>query len=104
MTPPTVESPMQRVEREARESMIPQGDLIESFDAQVWAKEFVKHNLAFHIGLDEGALTAWFASALMRGYDEYRWRTKAYKRSIRRALHPWYSWRRYFTPLDRFGR
>ena len=59
--------------------------------------------IAYHIGLDEGALTAWFASALMRGWDEYRWRSKEYKRQVRRAIHPWWSWKRYFTPLSKFG-
>jgi hypothetical protein len=43
-------------------------------------QEFVKCNLAYHVGLDEGALTTWFANALMRDWDEYRWRSKEYKR------------------------
>lgn len=86
----------QRVAREARESMIPATELVQSFDARVWARE---------IGLDEeGALTTWFANALMPDYDEAYFRSKEYKRSVRSAMHPWYSWRRYFTPLSKFGR
>jgi len=93
----------QRIEQQAKDSMLSTPDLMQSFDAQVWAREFVKCNIAYHIGLDEGALTAWFASALMRGWDEYRWRSKEYKRQVRRAIHPWWSWKRYFTPLSKFG-
>ena len=104
MTEKPTEDVRARVEREARESRLPATELIKSFDAQVWAVEFVKCNLAYHIGLDEGALTTWFANALMRGWDEHRWRSKEYKRSIRAAMHPWWSWRRYFTPLSKFGR
>ena len=100
----TQENAKDRIEREAKESMIPDTELFASFDAQVWAREFVKHNLAYHIGLDEGTLTAWFASALMRGYDEHRWRTKGYKRAVRQAMYPWWSWRRYLTSLSHFGR
>lgn len=94
----------QRAAREARESMIPETELVQSFDARVWAREFRKANLAYHIGLDEEALTTWFANALMPGYDEAYFRSKEYKRSVRSAMHPWYSWRRYFTPLSKFGR
>ncbi len=95
----------QRIEQEAKDSMIPATELVQSFDARVWAREFKKANLAYHIGLDEeGALTTWFANALMAGWDEHRFRSKEYKRSIRRIMHPWWSWRRYFTPLSRYGR
>lgn len=37
-----------------------------SFDAQDWAAAFVKVNPGF----DEGIALAWFANALMRGFDE----------------------------------
>lgn len=40
--------------------------LCSTFDAQVWAKEFCKLNSAS----DEGVMLAWFANALMAGYDE----------------------------------
>ncbi len=48
-------------------------ELYKSFDARVWAQEFVryvKENPS--IATDEGTMTTWFASALMRGYDEAR--------------------------------
>ncbi len=37
-----------------------------SFDALDWAKAFCKRNPSF----DEGTALAWFANALMRGFDE----------------------------------
>ena len=45
------------------------GNILDSFDADVWAREFV----GLHGG-DIDLMRAWFANALMRGYDEYRWR------------------------------
>lgn len=45
-------------------------DLQGEFSAQKWAERFVvrvKENPA--IATDEGAMTAWFASAIMAGYD-----------------------------------
>lgn len=44
-----------------------------SFDARDWAAAFVKRNP----GADEGAMLAWFASALMRGFDEGTARARA---------------------------
>jgi hypothetical protein len=52
-------------------------DLLSCFEAQVWAKEFVrivKNNPT--IPTDEGTMLAWFASALMTGYDEHARRMK----------------------------
>ena len=73
-------------------------ELYQSFDAQVWAKQFIEHVKANpDIPLDEACMTTWFASALMRGYDEQYWKSKEYKRSVRRALYPW--WNRLFIPL-----
>jgi hypothetical protein len=37
-----------------------------SFDAQDWAKAFCERNPS----IDEGLMLAWFACALMRGFDE----------------------------------
>jgi len=68
----------------------------ESFDAEHWAAFFfatLKANP--DIVIDHELMVAWFANALMRGYDEREWRTPEYKRQIRRALHPWWSWKRY---------
>jgi hypothetical protein len=48
-------------------------ELYKSFDARVWASEFVRYvNENPSIATDEGTMTTWFASALMRGYDEAR--------------------------------
>jgi hypothetical protein len=38
-----------------------------SFDARDWAKAFCKLNP----GVDELTMISWFASALMRGYDQH---------------------------------
>ena len=48
-------------------------DLLKSFDAQVWAREFMCIK-ASGVEIDEGLMIGWFANALMRGYDEHRWR------------------------------
>jgi hypothetical protein len=40
-----------------------------SFDARDWAEAFCKRFP--NSGLDEGTMLAWFAGALMRGYDEH---------------------------------
>jgi hypothetical protein len=54
---------------------------IKSFDARDWARAFVAHVRAIP-GLteDEATMTTWFASALMRGYDE------AMNTEIRKAI------------------
>lgn len=67
-----------------------------SFDAQHWASAFLdtlRENP--DIILDHDFMVTWFSNALMRGYDEHRWNTPRYKRSIRRLLAPWWSWRRW---------
>lgn len=77
-------------------------DFYRSFDARVWAKAFSEHVAANPaIATDEECMTTWFASALMRGYDEQHFRSVEYKRSVRRAVVPW--WKRWFVPLERFG-
>ena len=76
--------------------------LYKSFDARVWAKAFIEayvHDSG--IATDQGAMTAWFTGALMRGYDEHYWRSKEYKRHMRSVLVPWY--KRWFVSLDKFG-
>jgi hypothetical protein len=46
-------------------------EIKESFDARVWAHEFVARVLLDpSIAADEDTMTGWFANALMRGYDE----------------------------------
>jgi len=42
----------------------------QTFDGQIWAKEFIRHVKARpEIATDEGTLIGWFANALMVGYD-----------------------------------
>ena len=46
-------------------------DRMKSFDTEIWAKEFVEmHKTNTGIASDESTMIAWFASALMRGYEE----------------------------------
>jgi hypothetical protein len=41
-----------------------------SFDARDWAKAFCKIAVGKGLQIDEDWMISWFASALMRGYDE----------------------------------
>ena len=62
-------------------------DIYKSFDASVWAHEFCdifEKNHGFRP--DEGWMITWFASALMRGYDEHRWQSDEYKAEIAAVL------------------
>lgn len=43
-----------------------------SFDARDWAEAFCKTDAFLKCEIDEGMMVAWFANALMRGYDEAR--------------------------------
>ena len=77
-------------------------DVLKSFDAQHWAAAFLdtlRNNP--EIIIDHDLMVTWFANALMRGFDEHYWRTPEYKRMIRRALFPWWNWRRYFPATVR---
>lgn len=50
---------------------------LNSFDARVWAKEFMRIHRSFITGMvqaDEETMVGWFSNALMRGYDEHRWK------------------------------
>jgi hypothetical protein len=73
-------------------------DVHRSFDARIWASHFLdtlRDNP--DIILDHSLMTTWFANALMRGYDEHRWGTPEYKRSVRRCLFPWWNWKRWMS-------
>lgn len=53
-------------------------DPIDSFDARDWARSFMEHNeVNPNIARDEETMVTWFASALMRGYDEFGRKTPA---------------------------
>lgn len=73
-------------------------ELVQNFDARVWAAEFCRRNP----GSDYELMLTWFSNALMAGWDEHRFRSAEYKRSVRRILVPW--WKRWFVPLSNFGR
>lgn len=46
-------------------------EILQSFDARDWAKDFVAHAKALPgLATDEETMATWFANALMRGYDE----------------------------------
>lgn len=77
-------------------------DVHQSFDAQHWAAYFLQ-TLRENpdVTLDHDLMVCWFANALMKGYDEHRFRSKEYKREIRRIMVPW--WKRLFVPLAKFG-
>lgn len=65
--------PLSNVEKDPiLSSEIKYNKLMSSFDANDWAKEFVELvKEKPTIATDEGTMLAWFASALMRGYDEH---------------------------------
>jgi hypothetical protein len=47
-------------------------EIVRSFDASDWARDFVAHVKANpSIATDEGTMIGWFANAIMRGYDEH---------------------------------
>lgn len=47
---------------------------LQSFDAVDWAKEFMRIFDKRRDEIDEALMLTWFANALMRGFDEHRWR------------------------------
>lgn len=69
-----------------------------SFDARDWAEAFCKLNP----GMDEDLMIAWFANALMRGYDEATSRNSLSKESlaaIEKIVEAAY--KRFGKPLDK---
>lgn len=75
-------------------------DILQTMDAREWAKEFMQINP--NSGMDEDMMIAWFANAIMCGWDHHRWSTREYKRTVRRIMVPW--WKRLFVPLSNYGR
>lgn len=73
------------------------------FDAQKWSEEFLKmfrvlkveHGTAegqstMSIDDQHGLMIGWFANALMRGFDEHRWRTRLEPEALARMFHESY--------------
>lgn len=57
-----------------------------SFDARDWAQEFcrvAKEN--FGLNVDEGLMIAWFANAIMRGYDERQCQIDKLRKACKKA-------------------
>lgn len=52
-------------------------DPLQTLDAQLWAKEFMRIWSGRWAEVDEGLMIAWFANAIMRGFDEASNRTRA---------------------------
>jgi len=50
-------------------------NLSQEFDVKVWVKEWMETiNKNPDIPKDEGAMIAWFANAIMAGYDNHMWK------------------------------
>jgi hypothetical protein len=77
-------------------------EFYKSDDMSVWAKEFIKIVKENSIIIDEEYIDMWLHNAFMRGRDYEYWKSKKYKKQVRRALVSW--WKRIFVPLDNFGR
>lgn len=60
-------------------------DLLQTMDAQVWAREFCRIAKETDGGIDEAWMTTWFANAIMAGWDG-RGRHLEARRSEWRAL------------------
>lgn len=61
-------------------------EIIQSFDARVWAHHFVEHVRQLPgLPLDEETMATWFANALMRGYDERARRNDSWEGSMIKA-------------------
>ena len=66
---------------------------LDSFDARDWAKEFLRSceqsPIVGAVAPDEETMVAWFANALMRGYDEHRWKMEKLKIDSFEDEHAW---------------
>lgn len=86
------------VYKEADETALPG-----TFNAEVWARIFVSMvKEKPQIATDEATMLGWFANALMRGYDEHYWRSRKYRRMMRRILVVW--WKRPFVAFGEWMR
>ena len=54
-------------------------DLLNTMDARVWAAEFMRITEGV---ADESIMLAWFANALMCGWDHHYWQTDEYKQKM----------------------
>ena len=67
-------------------------ELLQSFDAKDWAREFCRIAKGLGHDIDEGWMITWFANAIMKGWDERGRQTcelcgrNAYKELMARVL------------------
>ncbi len=59
------------------------------FDAKIWAEEFMRIKAEKNFEIDEGLMLAWFANAIMAGYD-YAHRSK--KPNASEAIYGFCAW------------
>ena len=59
-------------------------NLLQTTNATVWAKEFMRITNG---SVDEEDMIGWFANAIMCGWDHHYWQTPEYKKSIEDALN-----------------
>lgn len=78
-----------------------------SFDARDWAEAFCKRFAVCEpnglvVDDAEGLMTTWFATALMRGWDEHAGRIAALNDEQRLLLTTWFGWKA--DPVEVFYR
>lgn len=61
--------------------------LLQTMDAKVWVKEFLRINP--NTGLDESTMFAWFAKAIGTGYHHRRWSSEKKDRLVERLEEYW---------------
>jgi len=62
-------------------------ELVQTMDAQIWAKEFMHTFGADRRNeIDEGLMIGWFANAIMTGYDHAHWEQSRRKGSFKRFI------------------
>jgi hypothetical protein len=61
-------------------------ELSNTIDALVWAKNFMNVKEATNFTIDESLMLAWFANAIMAGFDEGQRRKEARVKRLTEAL------------------
>ena len=60
-------------------------NLVRTMDARAWAAEFMRVTGGT---VDEPDMIAWFANAIMCGWDHHYWQSEEYKQMMARVLPP----------------
>jgi hypothetical protein len=61
-------------------------NLTQEFDAQIWAKEFMRIVIGSGKPITEEWMFTWFANAIMAGYDNHRWKHEHEIARLKNAL------------------